>query len=74
MKWKSISTRRDFDLITGLEAKNMAELLFHMTEICSSLNNPKNHLISAMVLAIALYSASVEDLDTTVCFFAIHQI
>jgi hypothetical protein len=33
-----------------------------------------SHVISAIVLAIALYSASVEDLDTVACFLELQDI
>jgi hypothetical protein len=32
------------------------------------------HMISAVILARALYSASVLDLDTVACFFTVHDM
>ena len=40
----------------------------------SSLNNEQIHLSSADVLATGLYSASVDDRATPLCFFNDHEI
>jgi len=41
--------------------------------ILSSFNNISTHIISAVALAIALYSDSVLDLETVACFRALHD-
>ena len=42
--------------------------------ILKSFNNCKTQVISQATLAMALYLASVEDLDTTPCFFDLQEI
>ena len=42
--------------------------------ILKSFNNCKTQVISQATLAMALYSASAEDLDTTPCFFDLQEI
>lgn len=64
----------------GFKAKAMPEALSTLMEmgVCGktwrSLRRQHNQVISQVVSAKALYSASVEDLDTTVCFLACHEM
>ena len=43
-------------------------------EICKSFNKYNNQVTSQVVVAIDLYSASAEDLETTSCFFDLQEI
>ncbi|GKE28780.1 hypothetical protein Tco_1444164 [Tanacetum coccineum] len=65
---------------TGLDARAIEEMLLHMigtgVELCT-LNSYNKHLsqvISHVVSAKALYSASVDDLETTFCFLDCQEI
>ena len=42
--------------------------------MCKSLNKYNSQVISQVVVAIDLYSASAEDLETTSCFFYLQEI
>lgn len=65
---------------TGLEAKYVAPMLSHHNRIAggcciwSSNNNFWIHIISAVELARALYSASILERGTVTCFRAHHEI
>lgn len=65
---------------TGLFARAMVETLSHMTSdgvgICMPKSESKHlsHEISQVLSARALYSASVEDLETTYCFLDCHEM
>jgi len=64
----------------GLDAMYNAALLSHRRStgvnytIVKSFSKESNHTISQQALAIDLYSASANDLATTVCFFIFQEI
>jgi hypothetical protein len=65
--------------ITGFAARYVAPMLSHqMTAVLGacipmSCNNDCTYMVSAMVLAKALHSASVLDHETVGCFLALHE-
>lgn len=64
---------------TGLADRYVAPKLSHhktkvsLTRIPSSASKDSNHIISAVALAMDLYSALVLDLETVACFLALHD-
>ena len=64
----------------GLEARAIVEMLSHRiltgcgTDTFKSLRKELSQVISHEQFASALYSASVEDLENSVCFFECHEI
>ena len=79
-KWQSISMCLVLACWTGLEAKDIEEALSHRILIGVETGTSKSlsrHLIqetSHVVSARDLYSASVEDLETTFCFLDCHEM
>lgn len=80
MKWQSISICLVLSWNIGVTANCIAELLSQKTKVgwsdCTpkSLSNCLNQIISLVTDPIALYSASVELLETVVCFFDFQEI
>jgi len=56
---------------TWLSQKSRADKLHDTFKSC---NRYRNKIISKLVLTIARYSTSADDLDTLVCFFYFHEI
>jgi len=80
IKWQSISICFVLSWYMGFEAICKAALLSQCNSIGkstlapNSLNKPYNHTNSATVVAMLLYSASAELLDTVCCFFDFQEI
>jgi hypothetical protein len=79
-KWKSTSTCFVRAWKTGLDDKYFAPILSHHNQgalghgILNSSIRIWIHITSAVAFAIALYSASVLDLETVACFLALQDI
>jgi len=80
MKWQSISMCLVLSWKTGLELIWSASWLSHISVIwmtspnCNSWNNFLSQTSSQVAEDIALYSASVLDLATTLCFLPFQEI
>ena len=79
-KWRSIWMCFIRECWTGLKLRWVAPKLSQSSLGCpdkgrpSSLNNERSHDVSEAALARALYSASVDERATALCFFELQEI